>query len=189
MTERAPSGGSSGGDRLKRTEEILFHGRAPGEESKQEFFDLYRMMVDSSEALVARRQGVNTFFLTINGLLLTGIGLVLRGAGEVRLKALGIGFLFLTGFVLAWAWRSLLISFGQLNTGKFAVITRMEEHLAAAIYKAEWQALGEGKDRSVYRSFTDREKWVPTVLLVLYLVAVVVCGLVWLDQLPMSSAG
>lgn len=189
MRRGASSAGPSGEDRLKRTDEILFHGGAPDKESKQEFFDLYRMMVESSEALVARRQGVNTFFLTINGLLLTGIGLVLRGEGELRLKALGIGFLFLTGFVLAWTWRSLLISFGQLNTGKFAVITRMEDHLAASIYRAEWQALGEGKDRAIYKSFTDREKWVPTVLLAVYLVAAVVCGLVWLDQLHLTSAG
>lgn len=171
--------GSPPDDRDARTSEVLFEaGELDSEVKRAQFFELYQMMVESSEALVARRQGVNTFFLTMNGLLLTGIGLLLKGQGEKPLKALGIGFLFLTGSMLAWAWRTLLISFGQLNTGKFAVITRMEPFLAASIYAAEWQALGEGKDNRVYRSFTDREKWVPSLLLAVYLIAVVVSALI-----------
>jgi hypothetical protein len=131
------------------------------------------MMVASSEALVARRQGVNTFFLTANGALLTGIGLVLQGGGTRRLVAGGILVLGLTGGLLAYAWKSLLISFGQLNTGKFAVINRLEQELPAAIYTAEWKALGEGKNADLYRSFTSREVWAPWGALAIYFVVVV----------------
>jgi hypothetical protein len=141
-------------------------------------FELYKLMVASSEALVARRQGVNTFFLTANGALLTGIGLVLKSGGEHRLLAAGILGLALAGALLAYAWRSLLISFGQLNTGKFAVITRLEELLPASIYAAEWKALAEGRQPAVYRSFTSREVWLPGAALGIYAVVILCSGLI-----------
>lgn len=126
-------------------------------------------MVASSEGLVSRRQGVNTFFLTMNGALLTACGLIVQNSGAHRLTALGILVLALAGVILCIAWKSLINSFGQLNRGKFKVINTIERHLKAAIYAAEWEALDRGEDPKVYRSFTSREIWVPNALLVIYI--------------------
>jgi hypothetical protein len=148
----------------------LMPGGAPSSADRRaEFFELYKIMVASSEALVGRRQGVNTFFLTMNGLLLTTVGLLLRGgAQDVRFEAAAIVVVAVAGVVLCFAWRSLLISFGQLNTGKFKIINRMEAELAAAIFEAEWEALERGENPRVYRSFTSREIVVPVALFLLY---------------------
>ena len=59
--------------------------------------------------------------------------------------------LAIAGAALCWAWRSLIISFGQLNTGKFRIINEMEQSLAASIFAAEWEALERGKNPKVYR--------------------------------------
>ena len=104
----------------------------------QQALDLYKIMVASSEGLVSRRQGVNTFFLTMNGALLTACGLIVQNSGIHRLTAWGILVLALAGGILCVAWKSLINSFGQLNTGKFKVINAIERHLKAAIYDAEW---------------------------------------------------
>jgi hypothetical protein len=151
---------------------LALTGKDIAEGDRDRFFELYKLMVASSEALVGRRQGVNTFFLTANGALLTGIGLVLKSGGEPRLVAGGVALLSVAGGLLSWAWHSLLISFGQLNTGKFAVINRMESALPAAIYAAEWKALGEGKDPKIYRSFTSREVWAPLATTGVYVITV-----------------
>lgn len=140
--------------------------------------DLYKIMVDSSESLVKRRQGVNTFFLTINGALLTAAGLIVQTAGSARIAALAIAVLAVAGAILCGAWRSLITSFGQLNTGKFRVINTIERYLPISIYEAEWEALGRGENPEIYRSFTSREIWVPSAFLILYVVAVVVALLV-----------
>ncbi len=137
--------------------------------------ELYKMMVTSSEALVGRRQGVNTFFLTVTGALLTGMGLILQNPSTPRQTSLAILALAATGGILAYAWRSLIISFGQLNAGKFAVISRLEGLLPIAIYNAEWTALAEGKNATIYRSFTSREKWAPLASMVIYGVIAIVC--------------
>jgi hypothetical protein len=154
--------------------EILFPSGLPsGEEATRQMFDLYKMMVQSSEGLVSRRQGVNTFFLTMNGALLTATGLIVQSAGGLRLGAVAVSVLALAGVLLCAAWRSLITSFGQLNRGKFQVINAMERHFAAAIYSAEWEALGRGEDPKVYRSFTSREIWVPISLLVLHILTAI----------------
>ena len=147
--------------------------------------ELYRIMVASSESLVNRRQGLNTFFLTLHGVILTAVGFLLGSAVDSGLRSAGLAGITIVGTLLAWAWHSLLVSFGQLNRGKFAVINELERHLPASIYTAEWVALGEGKDPQLYRSFTDREVWVPRVLMAAYATAfcVVVISMI-VTQLP-----
>lgn len=151
--------------------EILFPSGPPeGLADTQQALELYKIMVQSSEGLVGRRQAVNTFFLTINGALLTGSGLIIQNSGGNKVGALGITVLAVAGAILCAAWRSLITSFGQLNRGKFQVINTIERYLKAAIYAAEWEALGRGEDPKVYRSFTSREIWVPNALLALHVV-------------------
>jgi hypothetical protein len=147
-------------------------------EARAEFFELYKIMVASSEALVGRRQAVNTFFLTMNGLLLTAVGLFLRAGaqGHIRLQAAAIFVLALAGATLCSAWRSLIISFGQLNTGKFEIINVMEKQLAASIFAAEWEALERGENPKVYRTFTSREIFVPIAFGILYVVTAGLSG-------------
>jgi hypothetical protein len=158
---------------------VLFPvGRPAAGEAASRAFELYKLMVASSEALVSRRQGVNTFFLTMNGALLTASGLIVQSSGSRTLGAIGVAVLTVAGVLLCGAWRSLIVSFGQLNTGKFKVINEMEKELPAAIYAAEWEALGRGKDPKIYRSFTSREIWVPTALLILHAAAFLVATLV-----------
>jgi hypothetical protein len=165
----------------KVTEILIPDGAPTTTEQKVQFFELYKIMVASSEALVARRQTVNTFFLTINGLLVTAIGLFLRGGGSVRLQAAGILVLAVAGAALCAPWRTLIISFGQLNTGKFKVINEMERALAASIFAAEWEALERGENPKVYRSFTSREIFVPLAFSALYAITAVLSGLAAVD--------
>lgn len=170
--------------------EILFPSGPPTTESETtQALDLYKIMVQSSEALVGRRQGVNTFFLTMNGALLTASGLIVQGSDGEQLGALGIAVLAMAGVILCAAWRSLIISFGQLNRGKFQVINTIERYLKAAIYAAEWEALGRGEDPNVYRSFTSREIWVPNALTVIHALIVMAALLVAVGHITFGGGG
>ena len=165
--------GLAGASRPTLTEILFPSGPPKGDAETRQALDLYKIMVESSEALVGRRQGVNTFFLTMNGVLLTASGIIVQTSGGDRLGGVGVAVLAVSGAILCAAWRSLITSFGQLNRGKFQVINAIERYLKAAIYAAEWEALGRGEDPNIYRSFTSREIWVPNALLVLYILATV----------------
>ena len=123
----------------------------------------YKLFVGTSESLTSRRQNVNTFFLSVNSILLTAAGLLLRNGesstlGYGALIGLGIG-----GVLLCFVWRKLITSFQQLSKGKFAVIHALERRLPARIFELEWAVLGEGEDTSKYIPFTKTESITPWI--------------------------
>ncbi len=175
---------------LPEFEKILFPSGPPADAgAAAQTLELYKIMVSSSESLVGRRQAVNTFFLTMNGALLTAFGLIVKSSGADKLSALGIFVLAVAGAILCGAWRSLVTSFGQLNKGKFQVINTIERYLKTAIYAAEWEALGRGEDPKIYRSFTSREIWVPNSLLILHILAAATALLVAFGFIPFGTGG
>ena len=131
--------------------------------SQSHLLEQYKLLVQTSETLVARRQTVNTFFLSINSLLLSVMGIFAREWLSAHMGGLGLVALGIAGVVLCIAWRRLVISYRQLNAGKFKVIQLLEKHLPACIFEAEWESLGRGKDKKKYHPFTKTEVYIPVV--------------------------
>ncbi|MCW5886894.1 MAG: hypothetical protein KIT07_02095 [Anaerolineales bacterium] len=162
--------------------DVLFpNGLPKNEKDFTQALELYKIIVESSENLINRRQTANSFFLTLNGVLITVVGFILQNSNGQMAKALWMIILGIVGAILCGAWRSLIISFGKLNTGKFKVINTIERYLKIAIYTAEWDALGFGEKK--YRSFTSKEIWVPTTLTVGYIIVVIVAAALLLFSL------
>ncbi|MYD66425.1 MAG: hypothetical protein F4X26_10675 [Chloroflexi bacterium] len=158
-------------------ERRLFPGGSPAsdERTTQSLLDQYRLLVESSERVVARRQTANTFFLSINSALLIFAGVLLREGDAFALvggaATAGLG---LMGFFICFVWWRMVTSFRQLNTAKFQIIHLLERYLPAAVFEAEWSALGEGHDPSLYRPFTRLETRIPVALMALYGVAALI---------------
>ena len=147
----------------KSVEDELFCDGEPGLDDAEALLTQYRLFVETSEALVARRQVVNTFFLSVNSIVLAGAGLLLRDDKFSDLESIALPFLSIGGAVLCFVWRRLISSFQQLSKGKFEVIHALERRLPARIFAAEWVALGCGKDPKKYKPFTAIEKTTPLV--------------------------
>ncbi|WP_327662241.1 MULTISPECIES: DUF7701 domain-containing protein [unclassified Streptomyces] len=65
------------------------YGPPATQEDRDRLFELYRIMVQSSESLVSRRQGVNTFFITVNGAIIAALGFFIKAGGaEKRFRLL-----------------------------------------------------------------------------------------------------
>ena len=121
---------------------------------------------------MGRRQTANTFFLSINSALIIFAAVLLREGDLISvLGGCVAAGLSVMGLSICFVWRRMVTSFRQLNTAKFTIIHLLEEHLPAAVFKAEWEALGEGRDASLYRPFTRLETLVPLGLMSLYGVA------------------
>lgn len=123
--------------------------------------DLYNLMIDSSEALIQRRQKTNAFFITAIGSIFAIAGLIVK-IGTLQPYAIWLlcGF-SIVGLLLCNSWRNLIDNYGKLNKAKFDVILRLEQDLDAQIFSAEWISLGKGLRPDKYRSFTSTEKDVP----------------------------
>ena len=150
----------------------LFAGRAPEDTDSEALLAQYRLFVQTSEALVVRRQGVNTFFLSVNSVVLAAAGLLLRDGMLSDLESFALICLSLGGGVLCFVWRQLISSYRQLSAGKFMVIHALERRLPARLFAAEWVALGRGEDPKKYRPSIGTEMATPWVFAVLHLVLV-----------------
>ncbi|MDQ0898429.1 hypothetical protein [Paenibacillus sp. V4I7] len=141
--------------------------------------DLYKIMIQSSEQLILRRQTTNAFFITVIGSLLA-IASLLVTTGALNGNSLGLLYGFsVIGLLLCNSWRNLIDNYGKLNKAKFDVILRLEKNLSSQIYSAEWIALGKGMRSEKYKSFTSTEKNVPLFFGVLITVLTIAIT-VWL---------
>jgi hypothetical protein len=128
----------------------------------------YKLYVEMADRISARRGLTNSFFLTLN----TGIvGLV------VALKKVPVGgdawWLAIPLVAIlgeCYAWFYLVRSYRLLNAAKYRVVGALEERLPASpFWRAEWWALGEGRDRTLYWPLSHIEQWIPALFALTYI--------------------
>jgi len=129
------------------------------------------MYVEMTDHISSRRQTANSFFLTLNSAIVTFISY----ANFAASKEQQIGFLFyglvaIAGMILSYLWYRLVLSYKQINSGRFAVIHEIEDLLPLRPYKAEWIALGKGRRPDIYKPFTHIEILVPWVFFAIHVV-------------------
>lgn len=138
-----------------------------GNDYKEHLFEQYKLYVESVEKTSDRRQHANNYFITINTALISLIGLSFQIKFFENLAGIK-SVLALLGIIICVVFWFLIRSYKQLNTGKFAVIHEIEKNLPLALYKYEWEVLGEGKDNKKYYPFSHVELWIPWVFGIIY---------------------
>ena len=128
----------------------------------------YKIYVEMADRISQRRGLTNTFFLTLNTLIFTGIGVVWSNRPDVASAAVLLPLVAVLGECAAWFY--LVRSYSLLNTAKYKVVGALEERLPASPYwAAEWVSLGEGRDWRKYWPLTHIEKWIPVLFAAAYL--------------------
>jgi hypothetical protein len=132
---------------------------------KDHVLEQYKLYVEMADRISARRSTANTFFLTLNTLLVGALSTCAE-----KFSRLSVIVVCIAAVVLCYVWKRLINSYRQLNAAKYTVIGEFEKRLPSSPYSSgEWNALGEGKDPKKYKQLTAVEKWVPIVFMCLYL--------------------
>ena len=139
---------------------------------QNELVDQYKMFQQTSEELVSRRQGVNSFYITVNSALTALVGIVL-GIVDAPANILVVMFMCVAGMILDISWINLLDAYGTLNSAKMKVINLLEEQLPVALYDAEWRVMSDKLNNKKYVSFTDSEKRIPKLFVILYAIILI----------------
>ena len=129
---------------------------------KQLLLEQYRIMIDTSEKLMERRQETVNLYTTLCTTLIAFIGASFA-FGNLSICA---AITFVSGLmllVLCRNWRISLVAYDLNNYGKFEVINTLEEILPAEIFKCEYRY----NKRNGIQSFSAREKVLPTIFAVL----------------------
>ena len=118
-----------------------------------------------ADRISSRRATANSYFLSVNSAILAFIGYISSKDSAEYLWLLAAG-----GLTLSILWETLIISYRNLNTAKFLVIHKIEKRLPISPYEAEWEAIGRGKNKKLYRPLSHIEMGVPYVFMALHVV-------------------
>lgn len=127
-------------------------------EDKMLLLEQYRIMIETSEKLMERRQTVGSLYTTICTALLAFIGASFA-VENLILSALTTLMSGIIIIVLCYNWRSSLNAYDLNNSGKFAVINQIEKHLPADMFECEYRY----NTLNGIRSYSAREKLLPTI--------------------------
>lgn len=149
-----------------------------GQSYKIHLLEQYKLYVEMADKISSRRSTANTFFLSLNTLLITAVGVVSRlGSSFLSFNLLWIVIASIAGIIFSWTWHKTIRSYCQLNSGKYKIIHMIEQRLPIAAYKAEWLYLKSNKEARKYTELTKVELWVPRMFSFLY-IALMVIGIV-----------
>ena len=129
----------------------------------------YKAFLQTSEALVARRQSVSSFFISINAALFSLFGIFASMKPGLTLFSAVVVCGCLFGSILSYTWIKLLTSYGNLNASKIRIITEIEKHLPLSLFESEWQVMSNKLNKNKYVSFTDNESRVPKTMIGFYM--------------------
>ena len=147
---------------------------------KNILLEQYKAFLQTSEDLVSRRQNVNNFYISINSALMAAFGII-WALDILSIYKFFTGILLsVVGVILSVSWIKLLASYGDLNSSKMKIISYIEKQLPASLYDAEWAALSDKLNKRKYVSFTNSEKSVPILFIVVY-ICVSICGIAFLS--------
>ena len=146
-----------------------------GDGYQQHLIEQYKLYVQMADNVSLRRSQSNQFYISVLSALLAVVALVgkLYGSGEdARTELVNVAFLCITilGLIICLVWAVNLLSYRQLNSGKFRVIHEMESMLPYACYDHEWELLGRGHSFSKYIPLTSIEVYVPAIMSIPYII-------------------
>ena len=151
-------------DAIPKLELFAVEEKDYGKDYKKHLLEQYKLYVEMADRISSRRSNANTFFLSVNTLLVTAIGVLSKL--ESGFETLNLWWVLTTSFagiLFCWTWLSIINSYRQLNTGKFKVINTIEQKLPLAMYKAEWSYLKPERGISRYKQLTVVEILVPKI--------------------------
>jgi|688.fasta_scaffold639984_1 hypothetical protein len=126
----------------------------------------YKLYVEMSDRISARRMIANSFFLAVQTAIIAGV--FASGKIDPGIDTYSRIGLALCGIAIAILWLTILRSYRQLNSAKFRVIHDLEKMLPAAPFAKEWELLGQQRKASRYLALSRIEQCVPLCIAGLY---------------------
>lgn len=130
--------------------------------------DQYKIYVEMADRISSRRLTANSFFLSLNSILVAFISYV-NFVGQKKVELNFNWLIALAGLVLSFMWYRLIRSYRDLNSAKFNVIHQIEKLLPISPYDAEWESVERGKNSELYLPFTHIEVCVPWLFFIIHL--------------------
>ncbi len=156
----------------KNIDSLLYSRVSKSEDADTKYIDhyleQYRIYLHIFNSTHDRSSKSNDFFLGLNTAIIAALG-YLESRGSAHNSTI---FLFapFVGIAICYCWYQIISQYRKLNRTKFKVIHEMEKKLPLSLFETEWELLGKGKDRKLYKSFSLIERQIPVIFIILYIV-------------------
>lgn len=148
----------------------------------EKLFEQYKLFSDTSESLVARRQNVNSFYITANTALITIAATAFSLNNNLISQLVITIVLSLPGILLNISWLKVMESYSLINSSKMKILGMLEKKLAASLFDAEWEAMSNKYNKQRYVSFSDREKHLPIIFNWVFVIVDIICAVIMLFE-------
>lgn len=135
---------------------------------KEQLLEIYKLTVEMSDRLSARRALANTFFLTMESTLLTVLGVWIGNGEKVSIRTASA--LAVVSVLIASLWWLQISSYRNINEAKFKVIHKIEKDLVFAPYTIEWDLIRAARKR--HKDLTKTERYIPFAFLAIDLLLI-----------------
>ena len=132
---------------------------------RSERLELYKLMVEMADRVSQRRQAANSFYLSIDTLLITASAYIGTTAVSARVTLL----VCFAGVMVSSLWVKAIESYKSLNAQKFDIINEVEKNLVVKPYTEEWERINHDIHGHKHRPFHETERLVPQVFIALFI--------------------
>ena len=139
-----------------------------GKKFQDHLLEQYKLYVESADKISSRRDSANHFYLTLNSALfaISGYLSILNKQSFIYL------IIPIAGIIISFYWLKTIMSYSNLNSGKFKIIHALEQSLPAKLFYYEWETIGKGKTKE-YVPLTNVERGVPKIFMIMYILIII----------------
>ncbi len=149
--------------------------------SKVDLYQEYTYFADSTQTLADRRQSATQLYLgvqtSIFGLMTFLLSQANTSGGaeptpERINESLVLLPLFVVGLLICYVWYSTIDHYKRLISWRYQQLTKMEQELPGSqrMFTREWDEHFQPEARRGALSFSNKERWLPLIVVLLYLV-------------------
>lgn len=124
--------------------------------------ELWKQYEQTARDVSNRRLKNNRFYQRLLGATVAGVGVAAKFNAIGPFVYLVVG---LIGVAISLLWMMHIVSYKQLNSGKYEVLHDLESELPYQPFSEEWKKLNEGRDPTTFITHTSVEIWWPRVAL------------------------
>ena len=139
------------------------------ETAKVERLEIYKLLVEMADRVSQRRQAANSFYLSVNTLLVGGSAYL----GTIQPSLLNVLVISVAGIAICALWVMNIVSYKTLNEAKFGVINDVETRLIEQPFHEEWKRLDPDQDGIRHKPFHKVEGLIPWIFMAVYAVQAV----------------
>ncbi len=134
-------------------------------------FEQYKLFVDTSSKSTDHRRNLNTFYITVNTIIMSALSALADGGYLQKKNLLLLGIFMLVGIASTLSWISAIHVYKTMNNKYFAVTAEFERYLPAQVFTSINKDLSRLDPYSEGKNFvTQREIIVPYAFLAGYVI-------------------